>query len=173
MAMTAPHDLGDLGSSNIAEPAWDRWRAELADLGGRSPLLHFEDSPQTRLELGTTHPGGLAQFITGKTTLLSNLIREDVALRTAKIAAGAIAAKSLELATARGIDAVQLGIGMAQWEHEESDFLAPVLLRPLAIRRHGRDFELKLRGSAVLNPALARALEAQFGVVLDPTPSPR
>jgi hypothetical protein len=165
--MTSPQDLGDLGLANIAEPAWDRWRSELADLGGPSPLLHFEDSPRTRLELGTTHPGGLAQFITGKTTLLSNLIRDDVALRTAKVAAAAIAAKSLELGTARGIDAVHLGIGMADWRHDETEFLAPVLLRPLAIRRHGRDFELKLRGTAVLNPALARVLEAQFGVVLD------
>ena len=32
-----------------------------------------------------------------------------------------------------------------------------LLLRPLAIRRHGRDFEVKLRGSAVLNPAFAAA----------------
>ncbi len=167
MSLTSPQDLGELGFGNIAEPAWSGWRADLADLGGRSPLLQFEDSPRTRLELGTTHPGGLAQFITGKTTLLSNLIRDDVALRSAKIAAGAIAAKSLELATARGIDAVHLGIGMAEWRHDETEFLAPVLLRPLAIRRHGRDFELKLRGTAFLNPAFARALETQFGVVLD------
>ena len=36
-----------------------------------------------------------------------------------------------------------------------------VLLRPLAIRRHGRDFEIKLRGTAFLNPRLAEALEQQ------------
>src|SRR5690606_19784447 len=39
--------------------------------------------------------------------------------------------------------------------------------RPLAIRRHGRDYELRLRGAAVLNPALARALEKQYGISLD------
>ena len=42
-----------------------------------------------------------------------------------------------------------------------------MLLRPLAIRRHGRDFEIKLRGSAALNPAFARALDEQFHVTLD------
>jgi hypothetical protein len=172
--VTAPHDLrlglagtGAGALAHAAEPEWAQWRAELAALGGRSPLLHFVDSPRTRIELSTTHPGGLAQFITGKTTLLSSLIRDDVALRAAKIAAGAIAAKGLELATARGIDSIHLGIGIAEWRHEESEFRAPVLLRPLAIRRHGRDFEVKLRGDAFLNPAFARALDAQFQLTLD------
>ncbi|MGK2936436.1 MAG: AAA family ATPase, partial [Solirubrobacteraceae bacterium] len=169
--VTAPHDLslGEPGvtAGNSAEPARDLWRAELAAVGGVSPLLHFVDSPRTRIELSTTHPGGLAQFITGQATLLSNLIRDDVALRAAKIAAGAVAQKGLELATARGIDAIHLGIGIAEWRNGIAEYRAPVLLRPLAIRRHGRDFELKLRGSAFLNPELAAALWAQFGIGLD------
>ncbi|MFZ2963836.1 MAG: AAA family ATPase, partial [Rhodoglobus sp.] len=169
--VTAPHELslGEPGvtAGNAAEPARDQWRAELATVGGVSPLLHFVDSPRTRIELSTTHPGGLAQFITGQATLLSNLIRDDVALRAAKIAAGAVAQKGLELATARGIDAIHLGIGIAEWRNGIAEYRAPVLLRPLAIRRHGRDFELKLRGSAFLNPELAAALWAQFGIGLD------
>jgi hypothetical protein len=169
--LTAPHALsfGEPGvvAGNVAEPVWAQWRAELETLGGRSPLLHFVDSPRTRIELSATHPGGLAQFITGKTTLLSNLIRDDVALRAAKLAAGAIAAKGLELQSSRGIDSIHLGIGMAEWRHGIGEFRAPILLRPLAIRRHGRDFEVKLRGSAFLNPALARALDEQFQLRLD------
>ena len=152
---------------NIAGPTWQRWHAELAAIGGRSSLLHFADTPRTHIELGTTHPGGLAQFITGKTTLLSNLIRDDVALRNAKHAAGLIAAKGLELTTTRGIDSVHLAIGIAEWSFNNEDFRAPVLLRPLAIRRHGRDFEVRLRGRAFLNPQLARALDEQFSLRLD------
>jgi len=169
--VTAPHvvSVGDprVEAVNVAEPVWSEWRDELARVGGRSSLLHFIDTPRTRIELSTTHPGGLATFITGKSTLLSNLIRDDLALRSAKVAAGLIASKGVELSTARGIDAVHLGIGIAEWQFEGEDFCAPVLLRPLAIRRHGRDFEVKLRGSAYLNPELARALRAQFQVELD------
>jgi hypothetical protein len=168
---TAPHalNLGAMGfdGGNVAQPMWESWRSELSHVGGRSSLLHFDDSPRTRIELGTTHPGGLAQFITGKTTLLSNLIRDDLALRSAKVAAGLIAAKGLELSSTRGIDAVHLGIGLAQWTFEGIEFTAPVLLRPLAIRRRGRDFDIKLRGVAHLNPRLAEAMEQQFGVRLD------
>ncbi|HEU4848866.1 MAG TPA: AAA family ATPase [Terrimesophilobacter sp.] len=169
--VTAPHalSLGDPSFTpvNVAEPTWDGWRQQLGGIGGESPLLHFVDGPATRIELGATHPGGLAQFITGKTTLLSNLIRDDLALRAAKHAAGAISAKALELATVRGIDSVHLGIGIAEWQFDGIDHRAPILLRPLAIRRYGSDFELRLRGQPFLNPALAAALEAQFGIVLD------
>ena len=169
--VTAPHtlSLGDptLSAANVAEPTWQAWRDELSAVGGVSPLLHFTDSARTRIELSTTHPGGLAQFITGRRTLLSSLIRDDVALRAAKIAAGAIASKSIELISSRGIDAVRLGIGIARWEHAGEQFTAPVLLRPLAIRRHGSDFELKLKGRAYLNPAFSAALSQQHGVILD------
>ena len=169
--VTAPYalSLGDpnYAAVNVAEPTWRQWRAELASVGGRSPLLHFEDASRTRIELGVTHPGGLATFITGKTTLLSSLIRDDLALRTAKLAASEIAAKGLELATVRGIDSIHLGIGMAQWQFENTDYRAPILLRPLAIRRYGSDFEVRLLGNPYLNPELARVLDEQFRIRLD------
>ncbi len=151
----------------VADPARDAWRAELAELGGPSSLLHFVDAPTTRIELSTTHPGGLARFITGKSTLLSQLIRDDLALRRARAAAERITAKGLELSMTRGLDVVHLGIGVVRWTNDHVDYCAPLLLRPLAIRRHGRDYELRLRGPAVLNPALARALETQYGISLD------
>jgi hypothetical protein len=161
-------DGGSLGQrGDLAAPVRDHWRAELAGVGGPSPLLHFVDDVATRIELSTTHPGGLARFITGASTLLSQLIRDDVALRAARLAADRIAAKGLELSSTRGIDAIRLGIGLATWSGPDGDFCAPILLRPLAIRRYGRDVELKLKGDPVLNPALARALAEQFDIVLD------
>lgn len=162
-----PVDGADWRRSDPAAPVREHWRAELAGVGGPSPLLHFVDDPTTRIELSTTHPGGLARFITGANTLLSQLIRDDMALRVARLAADRIAAKGLELSSTRGIDAIRLGIGVATWSGPDGDYCAPILLRPLAIRRYGRDVELKLRGEPVLNPALARALETQFNISLD------
>lgn len=158
----------DWSLAPAADPVRDAWRAEIAAIGGPSPLLHFVDARATRIELSTTHPGGLARFITGATTPLSVLIRDDVALRSARVAADRIAAKGQELAQTRGIDSVHLGIGIASWTRAGERFCAPVLLRPLAIRRAGRDVELKLRGSARLNPGFARAMLEQFGITLDP-----
>jgi hypothetical protein len=129
LQVTSPQtiSLGDprLTAGNAAEPAWDAWREQLAGVGGTSPLVHFADHPRGRIELSTTHPGGLAQFITGKTTLLSSLIRDEVALRAARVAAGHVEAKGTELATVRGIDAVKLGIGIADWQHGDEHFRGP------------------------------------------------
>ena len=161
--------LGDpeLVAGNVAEPAWRRWQGELAEVGGRSPLVRFVDTSRTRIELSTTHPGGLPQFITGKSTLLSSLIRDELALRNARLAAAEITQKGIELRSVRGIESVHLAIGLASWRNAGEEYLAPVLLRPLAIRRYGRDFELKLKGQPFLNPALARELREQFQITLD------
>ncbi|MBO9577158.1 MAG: AAA family ATPase [Microbacteriaceae bacterium] len=169
--------LGEAGLQllDVAEPVRARWRDELAHLGGPSPLLHFEDTPRTRIELTSTHPGGLARFIAGKRTRLSSLIRENFAWRTAQLAADSILAKATELAAARGLDALRLGVVVANWEHTwdlngepfTERFSAPVLLRPVTMRRVGDDFELALRGRNELNPAFAAALHAQFGIRLD------
>lgn len=148
--------------------ALDGWIASLRAVGGRSPLVHFDPAQDAAIDLSATHPGGMPQFITGKTTLLSNLIRDDLALRQARAAAEIIAHKAIDLAMVRGIEAIRLAVGLAEWRHNGEEYRGPVLLRPLAIRQAGRDFELKLVGEITLNPGLARALREQFQIGLDP-----
>lgn len=145
----------------------EAWREELSGIGGDSPLIHFDDEPMNRIELSTTHPGGMPQFITGQKILLSALIRDDVALRQARIAAGRVTDKATEMRTVRGLETVHLGIGIAKWHFEGEDFCAPVLLRPLAIRRYGRDFELKLKKHPIVNRELLATLREQYGIVVD------
>ncbi|MGD9607179.1 MAG: AAA family ATPase, partial [Leucobacter sp.] len=127
----------------------------------------FGDDPTTRIDLSNAHPAGLPQFITGQKILLSALIRDDLALRQARIAASRITDKAIEMRTVRGLETVHLGIGIAKWSFEGEEFCAPVLLRPLAIRRYGRDFELKLKKRPSVNPELLATLREQFGIVLD------
>jgi len=145
----------------------EQWRSELSQIGGRSPLIHFEDEPSTRIELSSTHPGGMPQFITGQKILLSALIRDDVALRQARLSAGRVTDKATEMRAVRGLETVHLGIGIAKWSFEGESFCAPVLLRPLAIRRYGRDFELKLKKRPMVNGELLSTLRNQFGIVID------
>ena len=149
------------------EGEWEAWADALRRVGGRSPLTDFIDTTATRIELSATHPGGLAQFITGRPTALSSLIRDDLALRAARSAAASIASKGVELAAARSIDAVHLGIGMARFPHGDGEVYGPVLLRPLVVRRRGRDFELQLLGRPFVNPRLASILRGHHGVRLD------
>ncbi|WP_370655346.1 AAA family ATPase [Microbacterium terrisoli] len=170
-AVVAPHTLrlAEQGVTvmHVAEPERERIRTQAAMLGGRSTLLRFTDAGDASIEITKAHPGSLPQFITGRSTLLSNLFRDEVALRTARIAAAHVAAKSVELRTARGLDLVALAVGLASWSVEGESFCAPVLLRPTAIRRHHSDFEVKLHGSFVVNTELVRALSDHFGLEID------
>lgn len=160
--LTAPISAVDPFAEEHAE-----WREQLAAIGGRSPLIHFDDQPGTRIELSNAHPAGLPQFITGQKILLSALIRDDLALRQARLAAANVTDKAVEMRTVRGLETVHLGIGLASWEFEGEEYCAPVLLRPLAIRRYGRDFELKLKQRPVVNPELLSTLREQFGIAVD------
>lgn len=150
--------------SIVERPEYDAWREEIRGLGGPSSLLHFNEGVKNQIELSTTHPGGLPQFISGNKILLSQLIRDDLALRQAKIGAGRVTDKAVEMRTERGLETVHLAIGVATWSFEGDEFCAPVLLRPLAIRRYGSDFEMKLKQRPFVNRALVRALYEQFGV---------
>ncbi|MFE1664034.1 AAA family ATPase [Microbacterium sp. P02] len=152
---------------HVAEPERERLRVQGADLGGRSTLMHYTDAGDAGIEITGAHPGSLPQFITGRSTLLSGLFRDEVALRNARLAAERITAKNVELRTARGIETVHLAVGLASWTLGGTSFTAPVLLRPLAIRRHHADFELKLHGAFSVNPELVRALRTHFGIALD------
>ncbi|GAA5090827.1 hypothetical protein GCM10025760_17050 [Microbacterium yannicii] len=166
-----PGDLGlaepDVTVVHVAESERDRLREQSAALGGRSTLLHFADGQDASIEITKAHPGSLPQFITGRSTLLSNLFRDEVALRNARLAAERITAKDQELRTTRGLDTVRLAVGLATWRVGGVSWSAPVLLRPLAIRRHHGDFELKLHGTFSVNPELIRAMRTHFGIMID------
>lgn len=152
---------------HVADPERDRIRAEAAALGGRSTLLRFDDARDAGIDITKAHPGSLPQFITGRATMLSNLFRDEVALRTARLAAERITAKNVELRTARGLEPVHLAVGLSAWKIGGVEWSAPVLLRPLAIRRHHGDFEVKLHGAFVMNPELARAFRTHLGIQID------
>ena len=153
---------------NHAAMAWEGWWSEIAQLGGPSPLIHFQDYPENRVDISRGHPGGLARFLAGSPTLLSNLIRDDVARRPAHTAALRLVDHALELKHARGLETLELGIGLVEWTHEGVDYRGPLLMRPVRLRRRGADIEITLKRSRVrLNPGIQRAFADQLQVSLD------
>ena len=163
--------VGDSSATpvNQAAIAWERWWTEISALGGPSPLTHFQDYPENRVDLSRGHPGGLARFLAGSPTLLANLIRDDVARRPAHKAAVRLVDHARELKHGRGIDALALGIGLVEWSHDGVDYCGPLLMRPVHLRRRGGDIEITLKRSRVrLNPGIQRAFAEQLQVSLDP-----
>ncbi|MEK9536372.1 MAG: DUF4011 domain-containing protein, partial [Aquiluna sp.] len=153
---------------NQAASAWDDWRSQIAHIGGANPLIHLSDDPSTMVNLTHAHPGGLARFIAGSPTLLSGLVRDDVQRRGAHLAATRLVDHHTELVHARGIESIQLGIGLVQWNHDGETFRGPLLLRPVSMRRRGSDVEFTLQRTGIkLNPALQREFAKHLELHLD------
>jgi len=162
--------VGDAGATpvNQAAASWEEWRGEIAQLGGPSPLIHFQDRQDNRIDISRGHPGGLARFLAGSPTLLGNLIRDDVARRPAHKAALRLVDHALELRHTRGLEGLALGIGLVEWEHDGVHYAGPLLMRPVSLRRRGSDIEITLKRSRVrLNPGVQRAFAEQLAVTLD------
>ncbi len=171
------------------------WRGDLVARSGTSALSDVDRLGEAQLDLSAAHPSGIAQLFAGRTTRLSNLVREGSALVQAKRRARAVGAQAEDHALRYGLASAFLAIGIASWlEPETPDvddddtvstaearsaegptgsvrrFHAPVLLRPVAITPRGRgeaDYDLLLEPSLEINPLLASALRRR-GALLDP-----
>ncbi|MFD2757000.1 AAA family ATPase [Gulosibacter faecalis] len=142
---------------NLAD-AHERWRSELATLGGTSPLRNFAARRGTYIDLTTAHPSGIATLLARRPVMLSSLVREPIAFRTALEAAGLVARRGAELEAGRGLNTVHLAIGFASWLGGDGELHAPIFLRTASLRRLGRDYEIRLRGKLQPNVSLLRAL---------------
>ena len=154
------------------ESAQSTWRGELVELGGRNGLMWHREMPTGTLDLTVAHPGGVAKLLAGHSTLLSELVRESVALAETRRRLTAIRAKALELQREHGLSVLFLAIGMASWHLPRAPIppRAPVLLRGARIRPTDatrQDFVLRLDSDVVFNPALEHYLRGELGIELD------
>lgn len=168
----APEPRVDTGASDPIVAAVDRWRAELSEVGGRNTLLWHRDLPTGTMDLTVAHPGGVAKLLAGHNTLLSELVRESVALTEARRRVSAIRGKSVELQREYGMSTLFLGVGMASWHLPRAPIppRAPVLLRGARIRptdASRRDYVLRLDSDVLFNPALEHYLRGELGLELD------
>lgn len=139
--------------------AHERWRNEIASLGGSSPQLFFGNRRGTYIDLTTAHPSGVALLLARRPVMLSSLLREPLTFRNAMDAAGHVARLGIELEAARGLNTVQLATGFASWTGTGGgERNAPIFLRQASLRRLGRDYEIQLRGKLQPNVALLRAM---------------
>lgn len=151
-----------------------RWRHEVAELGGPNTLLWHRTSLTGTFDLNLAHPGGVAKLLSGRPTLLSELVREQVAFTDAGRRIGAIRDKVSELRREHGVEAGFLAIGLATWTLHRVPVppRAPVLLRGCRITPtdavHG-DYLLELHEDVVFNPVLEHYLRSEVHLELDPT----
>jgi hypothetical protein len=148
-------------------PTREQWFLEINQIGGTDPLSHFKDNSYGQVNLEKAHPGGLAQFVTGRSTLLSNLIRDSLSFSRAYSAANRIKHKQDSLSEQFGIESLYLASGLVDFGADGHELRMPILLWPVNLLAKQDDFEISLSRKAIVNPALAPALEKHYGVKLN------
>ena len=151
----------------ISRSQWDAWQEEIAAIGITNPLTNFETSNFGQIDLERSHPGGFSQFVTGRATLLSNLVRDPLAYSRALAAARRINAKAERLSNHFGIQTLFLVGGLADFEGDGFDLKMPILMWPLSLEKKGDDYELQKSGLPQVNPAFVDALEVCYGIKLN------
>ncbi len=143
------------------------WADEIRAIGGANPLLNFEPNTFGQLDLEKGHPGGLAQFVSSKSTTLSSLFREPLTFSKGLAAARRIAERGAKLQQNAGINTVYLAGGLVGLVHDGFDLTLPILLWPIELRRKVEDFEVAMVGKPLVNPGLITALEVSYGVRIE------
>ncbi|MEY3889085.1 MAG: hypothetical protein RI931_207 [Actinomycetota bacterium] len=156
----------EAGQERVARSSWDSWREEILALGVTNPLISFEPNSFGQIDLERSHPGGFSQFITGRQTLLSNLVRDPLAFSRALSAARRIKNKADRLSQHFGIDSLFVVGGLANFEADGFDLSLPILMWPVTITFKSGDYELEISGAPRVNPALVDALEVSYGIKL-------
>ena len=143
------------------------WANEIRAIGNGNPLLTFEPNAFGQLDLEKAHPGGLAQFVSGKATTLSSLYREPLHFSKGLSAAKRIAEKGAKLEQNFGLKTIHLAGGLVGLKRDGFDLALPIFLWTVELRRKVEDYEVARVGSAIVNPALVEALEVGYGVRID------
>ncbi len=159
----------EVTGAKISRAQWDAWQEEITAIGVTNPLTNFEPNTFGQIDLERSHPGGFSQFVTGRTTLLSNLVRDPLAYSRALAAARRINAKSERLQNHFGIETLFLVGGLADFEGDGFDLKMPILLWPLSLEKKGDDYELQKSGAPFVNPAFVDSLETCYGIKLNET----
>ncbi|WP_159621288.1 hypothetical protein [Ruania rhizosphaerae] len=135
------------------------WRGRLTDLVGGSALWDVNALGEAMVELTAAHPSGIAQLYAGRSTPLSNLVREGSALTQARRRARVVVARTEELAQRFGVAPTYVAMGVATWESTTAGEPAGADAPPLGAddlehHRAGADVDLLDPGSVPAVPAL-------------------
>lgn len=135
----------------------EKLRSDLNQIGGTNPLVSFELSTFGQVDLARSHPGGLAQLVTSRSTTLSNLVRDGVAQARAHSALRRIKNKAEYISQNYAVQSVFIAAGLI--EDRTTGRKLPILLWPTTLISRGEDFELRTEALPRINPAVVELIQ--------------
>lgn len=167
--MTRPAPVEEVEQPSAAELVAQSvadWRSALVEAAGGSTLADVGLLGDAALDLTVAHPSGIAQLFAGRPTRLSNLVREDAALGSARRRARAVSARAATYAQQYGIAPTYLAIGLASWTERTTpdtatDDVAALATATRAGRSEPEQRDEQPAGRTVRAPVLLRPVTLQ------------
>ncbi|HAE73783.1 MAG TPA: hypothetical protein DCG44_00995, partial [Candidatus Aquiluna sp.] len=131
------------------------WHKQRLSIGGTNPLVQFELSSFGQVDLSRSHPGGLAQLASARSSSISNLVRDGVAQSRALTTSRRVLKKAQRIERNFGIDALFIAGGMVSIGQTKM----PILLWRSHLIPKGEDFELRVDSTPRVNPALVSVIK--------------
>jgi hypothetical protein len=157
----------DSTKPSVPQAVWDAWQRELQSVGVTNPLINFERSSYGQIDLAQSHPGGFSQFVAGRATTLSSLVRDPQSFAAALGAARRIKNQAEKISQQFGIDTLGLIAGVANLQGDGFDLQLPILIWPIRLTSRGEDYEIELTAEARVNPSLVEAFSSCYSVQVD------
>ena len=157
----------DSTKPSVPQAVWEAWQRELQSVGVTNPLINFERSSYGQIDLAQSHPGGFSQFVAGRATTLSSLVRDPQSFAAALGAARRIKNQAEKISQQFGIDTLGLIAGVANLQGDGFDLQLPILIWPIRLTSRGEDYEIELTAEARVNPSLVEAFSSCYSVQVD------
>jgi len=132
------------------------WHKQRRSIGGINPLAQFEASSFGQVDLTRSHPGGLAQLESARSSTISNLVRDGVAQSRALNTSRRILKKSDRIERNFGVDALFIAGGLVSIGASKM----PILLWRSHLLPKGEDFELRVDPTPRINPELVSLIRS-------------
>lgn len=183
--MSEPQSIGlDPEIRRIVDAARGVWTRRLIDHSRANSLLFYRDLKVGTLDL-TSETEAVGRLLAGDKPTVESLVSADryaeipdpvvrtraeaEARQKVRSALVALQRKALSNLEEKGIDTLQLAMGMATWPASDGGrpYDAPVLLLPARIEARGRagdDLRLAVAGEPQVNPVLLYVLEENYGI---------
>ena len=154
--------------------AREKWVKKLIDPSRNNGLLFFRDLKVSMLDLPVESPC-LTKLLAGDPVTIRELAAGGCKNGDKRLIASSLDAvrrKALSNKEEKGIDTLQLALGLATWPALDGGkpYQAPVLLIPLRISARGQgglDPEVEVCGEPQINPVLLHVLREDYGVHCD------
>ncbi|NJM20755.1 MAG: DUF4011 domain-containing protein [Richelia sp. SM1_7_0] len=151
-----------------------QWKENLAELGKRNRLLHFQKDQKSTTEIPIPAAEIFEKLvIQEKSISLNNLTTDDTENLIINKNLTALYKDARETFEQKGVNVLFIALGTLKWNFKEKpreEIISPIILIPIELDKPPRKKEYSLLStdeSIFINPALTLKLKYDYGIILD------